>query len=132
MDTITLILIIIFLLLSIILMSVSRSISKKIKKNCSLEIEAIVEKYSQHYSYTKNHRYRLPLYGFDYCGNHYITEAKTRFVGETEIGKKQKLIIDPHNPQDNYRKDDLILPRCLLILGIYFFFLSFYILLSTL
>ena len=24
--------------------------------------------------------------------------------------------------EDNYRKDDLILPRCLLILGIYFFF----------
>lgn len=127
MDLMTMIVMIIFFILAIILIVLSYLASQKIKKNCTVEVEAIVEGYSHHHSYTTNHRHRVPIYGYDYFQTHYTTEAKIRWFSKIELGTKQKLIIDPHNPQDCYKKSDLFFPRCLPILGIYILLLVFFI-----
>lgn len=118
-----LILITLFLLISAALIVISAVIKSKIKKNCSVEIEAVVEKHEMHYDYSSNHAHRYGIYGYDYNGTHYIGYARNRF-GENNIGAKQMIKIDPQNPQNSYRKEDLMLPKALLFFGVGMFCVS--------
>lgn len=114
-----------FLLLSIALIVISNVIKRKIKKNCSIEIEAVVEKREAHHNYGSNNNYRTSVYGYDYNGIHYIGYAKNR-LGESKIGAKQMIMIDPENPQNSYRKEDLWLPKVLLFFGVVMFCYSIF------
>lgn len=112
------IIILIFLFISIMLLWISKVVKRRIKKNCCLEIEAIVEDHSLHHNYATNSSSRTNIYGYDYGGKHYTSLAKTKIGGVSPAGNRQMVIIDPDNPQDCYRKKDLIFPTALRWLGI--------------
>lgn len=112
------IIIFIFFFISIMLLWISKVVKRRIKKNCCLEIEAIVEDHSVHHDYSRNSTRRTNIYGYDYAGKHYTALARTRIGGVTPVGSRQMVIIDPNNPQDCYRKKDLIFPMALRWLGI--------------
>ncbi len=122
---IDLILITLFLLLSIALIVISNIIKRKIKNNCTVEIEAVVEKREMHHNYGSNNNHRISVYGYDYNGTHYVGYAKNR-LGESKIGAKQMIMIDPENPQNCYRKEDLWLPKVLLFFGVVMLCISFF------
>lgn len=116
-NMVDIILITLFLLISIALIAIASACKRRIKKNCSIEIEAVVEKHEVHHDYSSNHQHRVSLYGYDYNGTHYIGYAKNR-LGESKIGAKQMIMIDPENPQNSYRQEDLLLPKALLFFGV--------------
>ena len=124
-----LILMAIFCLVSVAIIVISRIMSKKVKKNCSLRIEAVVEDREAHHGYQRNHRDHRDIYGYDYNGVHYKSGAKSR-LGQKAVGQKQILFIAPANPQDIYRKEDLLLPRFMLFLGIVMFVDTFFYLIQ--
>lgn len=107
-----LIMVLLFLFISVALFVVSCIVKHNIKKGCSVQIEAVIEDHSKHYSYRSNHRYHMNVYGYNYNGIHYTASAKSRW-GESKIGSQQVIFIDPNNPQHYYRKEDLLIPRIL-------------------
>ena len=112
------IIILIFLFVSILLLWISKVVKRRIKRNCCLEIEAIVEDHSFHHDYGANSSRRTNIYGYDYAGKHYTVLARTRIGGVSPVGSRQMVIIDPDNPQDCYRRKDLIFPMALRGIGI--------------
>lgn len=107
----------IFLIVAIVLIAVSCIWSKSIRGNCTLEIEAVVEDYGVHYSYHSHRNKRTAIYGYDYHGVHYTASARSG-LGTLRIGEKQKIFIDPENPQKCYRKADLLAAKFLMLWGI--------------
>lgn len=117
MQIVDIIMISFFLFISIALFIVSCVAKYRIKKGCSVEVEAVIEDYSKHHSYSSNHAYHMNVYGYNYKGTHYTIAAKSRW-GVSEIGSKQMIVIDPSNPQHYYRKEDLLIPRILFWISI--------------
>ena len=122
----------IFLLVSVAFVIISIVLRRKTIKNCSLKIEAVVENFKTHHNYERNHSYRRYIYGYDYNGRHYTAYAKNN-KGFNGVGDKLRIMIDPENPDDCYRKEDLLLSNILLILGTFMFCdtIFFFILIIT-
>ena len=104
----------------IIIGIVSRS---HITRNCTVAVEAVIESYESHYSHERHHIIHVPIYGYYFNGVHYNASAKSR-LGQRGIGVRQILYINPYNPQQCYKKEDLFIPNMALGIGIFMGILS--------
>lgn len=119
----------IFMLVSLAFIVISCVMKNGLTRNCTVAVEAVIENDELHHSYSRNHIYHVPVYSYYFNGVLYHATAKSR-RGIRGLGAKQILYINPYNPQQCYKKEDLSLSRVLFWIGLLLFMISMIILLQ--
>lgn len=120
-----LLMICIFLLISMAPIIAGGVYRSRITRGCTVMVDAVIVSYESHYNYESNHNTRTPVYGYYFNGVYFQATANSR-QGETRMGAHQMLYINPYNPQQCYKKEDLIFPNMAIGIGIFMCIVSFY------